>query len=250
MAFSQVIIVNVFLLRADWQTNDSMQIFIQQDSSFLRPPVVVDWDTSISGSDPTYLKSCENTTASSLVGRQHSLIIKGTSQGNVTVLFQPNFSNSQARYGISDFRLLSGCNNFMLSNSPGQYCNECMPGYYYNPDKFSCEKCNANCKTCSNGSEMSCLSCPAYSLPVNKTCKFSASFHIVNDTEVDEGKAVNVSSCGTLNMLGGPLYGNTNMSLTRKFTLPRHSYVKIQVNMVRIGEWPLGFKLFVMVNGK
>jgi hypothetical protein len=79
MAFSQVIILNVYLLRIGWQENDSLDILVLKDSVNLTQ-LKIDWKTASNPTDVNYLKSCEGVnSSSSLVGRQHMLVFKGTS---------------------------------------------------------------------------------------------------------------------------------------------------------------------------
>lgn len=82
------------------------------------------------------------------------------------------------------------------------------------------------------------------------SCKFSSNFNFVFDNiTLNTSAAENISSCGTKLMLGGPKYGKVGSLLSRKLSLPKHAYLKVEFSLIRVGLWE-GYSLTLFVNGQ
>ena len=71
----------------------------------------------------------------------------------------------------------------------------------------------------------------------------------MNDVTVDQGTAANTSSCSNIFMLGGPLYGQINNVLSRRYILPRHMLLKLSFWLIRIGDWSGVTSLTAAIDG-
>lgn len=50
-------------------------------------------------------------------------------------------------------------------------------------------------------------------------------------------------------MLGGPIYGQINNVLTRKYILPRHMLLKLSFWLIQIGDWSNVTSLNAAIDG-
>jgi len=230
-----------------WTSSDSLIIIIQDGSNVLRTDdIFLSSFTAHNLTQINYFNNCGSYHKDSINGKQLTYIIGGITNGSLSLTFQPALVSPGASWAFTDIRVMTGCNNFMLSTN-GSMCNSCSSGYYYNETTYSCHQCHHYCSSCFAGGPDSCLSCPVMSMLNGETCSFSSSFNFVFDRLASSD--VDVSTCGSTVMLGGPTYGLVGAVLSRTFNIPRHSFLKVQFSLIRVGSWE-GYTLTLNVNGQ
>ena len=221
-------IVSLYFLRMSWGAEDKLTITIQDGTNVLRSEDIT--LSSFNGHNLThinYLENCGANTKEAISGKQLSYVMAGVSGTNpLSVSLQPTLKSFGASWAITNIRVLTGCNNFMLSTEGGM-CNSCPSGYYYNTTLYTCRQCHHYCRSCFSGAPDSCLSCPVMSILTDHTCKFSSNFNFQFDKLAMGETRSDISLCGNTAMLGGPSYGKIGATLSRKFQLPRHIFLKV-----------------------
>lgn len=233
--------MSLFLLRLNWTAEDTLTLTIMDGNTIVRTDdISLGSFTGDNLSHISYFESCGNRTKDAIHGKNINYVLPGASNnGTLQVSLQPSLKSAGSAWAFTSIRVMTGCNSFMLSTE-GTMCNSCPSGYYYNSSSLSCRQCHHYCKSCLTGEPDGCLSCPLLSILNGSTCKFSSSFNFLFDKLPGEaGAAANesVSSCGNTPMLGGPKYGKVGSVLSRRFTLPRHMFLRVEFYLVRIGVW-------------